>query len=214
MTGKPGLEVTKWVAFALMLADHANTFLLERRYPVLFLLGRLVFPLFALCLAEGLAGRGELRANDCLKRLLLWACIAQVPWAQFESSYGLDVLFTLAGGLAVWLSVAGGGSPWRRGLWSLLAVGAASFCEYGVAGVAFVTCALWWRETPSRWSLSAVWVAAALLYAPNHSWFALAAVPVFLALRHAGEVPRARHWFYPLYAGQFVAFAFLSWRLA
>lgn len=213
MTGKAGVEWAKWLGFALMLADHANSFLLDHRFPVLFVLGRLVFPLFAFALAEGLAGRGELRATDTFHRLLLWGLIAQVPWSQFESAYALNVMFTLAAGLALWICATGGGILWKRVLWAVAAAFLAVFCEYGVAGVGFVVAALWWRERPSHVSAAAVVAALACLVVPNHSWWALLGLPAFLGLRYLGELPRARHWFYPMYAAQFVAFGFLAWRL-
>lgn len=211
---RPGLEWAKWLGFVLMLADHANTFLLDHRVPALFVVGRLVFPLFALALAEGVAGRGELRANDVLKRLLFWACVSQVPWSYFESAYALNVMFTLAAGMAVWLAVAGTGSPWKRAAWVVLASFVSVFAEYGLAGVVFVACVLWWREAPtSRWAMLSAIFASLLLYVPNHSWVPLLGIPCFLSLRYLGELPRARHWFYPMYAGQFVLFAFLAWKI-
>lgn len=226
---KPGLEVTKWFAFALMVGDHVNAYLLDYSQPLLYLGGRLVFPLFALCLAEGLAGAGQLRAEGVLKRLILWACVAQVPWSRFEHADALNVLFALACGLGVYLAFVGNASPVRRVLLGVVGLSLSAACEYGIAGCAVVVAAMWWREELSahtwsdaapgwkRWQLRvAPWAVAAslaLLTPINITWFALLALPVFLALRYAGDVPRARHWFYGLYPAHLLVLAFVRSQL-
>ena len=88
-----GLEAAKWAAFAFMVCDHVNDYLLRDFVPILYLLGRLVFPMFALCLAFGLAGRGLLVLDGTIRRLLIWAFIAQVPWSMFPHSDTLNVIF-------------------------------------------------------------------------------------------------------------------------
>lgn len=211
MTGKPAVEWAKWLGFGLMLLDHANAFLLHYRLGWAFLLGRLVFPLFAFALAEGLAGKGELRAQDVLRRLSMWACISQVPWSLFDNNYALNVMWVLAAGLAVWVSIMSNGVLWKRCVWAVVAVFVSVFAEFGIAGLGVVVAACWWRERPSHYSLGAVVFALLTLYVPNHSFFAIAALPVFWALGHLAALPRARHWFYPLYAGQFLVFGFLAW---
>lgn len=213
MTGeaKPGLEAAKWLGFALMLADHVNTFFLDRKFVLVYLLGRLVFPLFALALADGLARGGEYRARGVARRLVLWGFIAQVPWAWVAADQGamLNVLFSLLCGLVAYLAVFGTGRVWVRVLVGIAAVSASVLCEYGIAGCVLVFGACWFRESDSWSSRAALLAGLLLLYPFNGTWFALAALPVFLLLRYVGELPRARHWFYGLYAGHFVVIAFL-----
>lgn len=61
----PGaLESLKWLALGLMVIDHLNAYLWAWRYPPLYALGRLTFPLFAFVLAYNLARPGNERAAD------------------------------------------------------------------------------------------------------------------------------------------------------
>lgn len=212
--GKPGVEAAKWLAFALMIGDHVNLYLLGGAYPVLYLLGRLVFPLFAFALAEGLAGGGELRAQGVLKRLVLWACIAQVPWSAFSHSVGLNVLFALAAGLCGYLAVFGGGALWKRALMGTLGIAVSVAAEFGIAGFCVVFFSMCRREKPDhRGYLVAYLLALAALYAVNKTWFALAVPLVIRGLQYIGELPRVRHLFYWMYPAHFVALAFARYAL-
>lgn len=210
---KGGLEAVKWIAFALMLGDHINTFLLDSRYPVLWLLGRLVFPLFALAMAEGLSQRGEGVAAGVSRRLFVWAALAQVPWAMFASAYLLNILFALWLGLVAFRAAYASGHVFRR-VAIIAACFLASFvAEYGVAGFWVVLAALWWREEGSRLGLYATVLAVAALYSVNATFFGLLAIPVFLALLRYASLPRVRHAFYALYPAQWLVLAFARWAI-
>lgn len=211
--GKPGIEAAKWLAFFLMVADHVNLYLLGFEYPVVYLLGRLVFPLFALALAEGLAQGGELRANDTLRRLVVWGCIAQVPWMSFKHEAVLNVLFDLAAGLAGYLAVFGSRALAVRAACLASGVLVAVLGEFGVAGFFTVLGALWWRERRDVPGLVAFCVGLTTLYVPNGTWFGLAALPAWWGLQYVGTLPRGRHWFYYFYPGHLVVLAFARWAL-
>lgn len=213
MTGeaKGGVEAAKWLGFALMVVDHANSYLLDFRYPVAFLLGRLVFPLFVLALAEGLARRGEVVASGTFRRLLLWGCIAQVPWSLLTGGSGLNVVFSLAFIVGANLAVFGTGAPLRRVLWGVGCTVGACLSEYGLAGLVFGLCAMWWRETGTRAGLVSCVGASALLYAVNGTWFGMLGIPVFVALNAWVELPRWRHAFYYLYPAHFLVLGFVRW---
>ena len=206
---KPGVEAAKWLAFALMVFEHVSVYLLPHPMPVAYLLGRLVFPLFAIALAEGMAGGGEFRTIETLKRLVMWSCVAQVPWSFFDHTSGLNVLFQLTSGLALYLAVfSRGGWSWRILLGvGALAVGCAS--EFGFAGLLVVFAALWWREERTATRQALVVFALACLYVPNGTHFALLALPVWWALEFVGTVPRVRHFFYYGYTGHLAVIAFL-----
>lgn len=213
MTSKPGVEPAKWLAFALMIGDHVNGYLLDYRYPAIYMLGRLVFPLFALALAEGLAGRGQLTLADTLKRLLIWGAISQVPWQFVTGAPGLNILFSLASGVALHLAIFGSISLPRRVLYGVGALAVAAASEYGIAGLAMVSTALWWRERPSIYSHTAFVVSLAALVAVNGTFFAVLAWPLWFALRHLGEWPRWRHLFYYLYPAHFLVIGFVRFAL-
>lgn len=215
MTGeKPGVEAAKWLAFALMIFEHVTVFLLGGVFPIAYLLGRLVFPLFALALGEGLAGGGEMRALEALKRLVLWACVAQVPWSYFDHDAGLNVLFQLASGLALYLAVYGRGwsMSWRT-LFAVTAVAVGFAAEFGFPGLVFSFAALWWRETRLPQASALVVFGLCCLYVPNGTHFALLALPLWWALEKLGTLPRVRHFFYYGYAGHLVVLAGLRWAL-
>lgn len=129
LMGAP-LDAIKAVAAALMLGDHVNTILLDGHAPLLWWLGRIAFPLFALVAALHLA-RGRPVAPYAAGLLLVGVptqivYAAAFPYGTTEAS----ILFTLAGGavLAAWLAEAG---PWRH-----LALGAGLLVALGAPGLA------------------------------------------------------------------------------
>ncbi|HTD72157.1 MAG TPA: TraX family protein [Steroidobacteraceae bacterium] len=208
-----GIEAAKWLGLVLMLGDHVNLYLLDSRYPVLYLLGRLVFPLFALALGFGLAGRGSLVLRDTIRRLFVWACIAQIPWAFFTHAPLLNVVFTLACGAVLYEAVFVRGWSFGRALLVVAAFLAGCAAEFGVAGLFVVFAALWFAERCNAGQWVVLVLAVVLLHAVNASFFAVLALPVFWVLYCHAEIPRIRHFFYPAYAGQFVLLAFLRYWL-
>lgn len=208
-----GLEVIKWGAFALMIGDHVNSHLLAGSVPALYLLGRLVFPLFALCLAEGLAHGGELRLWGSLRRLAVWGAVAQVPWSFFDHAVQLNVLFTLAAGLASYVGLVGKSAAWVR---VALVVGGfltSVFCEFSVVGWAVVLAALLWRERMNAVTLAGAVFTVGALYAVNGTHFALLALPLFHFGLGGPPLPRWRHGFYYLYPAHFALLIVARWWL-
>lgn len=228
MTGEPnrGVECAKWVAFALMVLDHVTIFVTDDRPAWAYLLGRLVFPMFALALAYGLARGGELTFEAASKRLLIWALVAQLPYSFVVPGVHLNVLFTLWAATFLYQSFR-----WNR--WNLarvvLAAGAvlaSSVVEFGVVGVLCVVCAIgaaralprlderkelvaaWWKQ-PRGWWLVGFWFTLACLHAVNGTPAALAGPLVFWACVKWGDIPRVKHAFYWLYPAQWVAVAAL-----
>lgn len=210
----PGLEAAKWLAFLLMIGDHVNTHVLDGAYPILYLLGRLVFPLFAFALAAGVAEKGEAVLVSTINRLLVWACVAQVPWSYFSHPVSLNVIFTLAFGLMAYSALVVKAWNWKRGVLYVVAAAASlgSASEFGLIGVLLVASCAWAADQKSR---IAFCIAAALLLAlgvVNHTWTAILAVPAFIACVRLWEVPRVRHVFYWLYPAHFAVLA--AWRVA
>lgn len=93
----------KIVAYLTMFVDHIGLLFFPDD-DFLRIIGRISFPLFAFLIAEGfLKTRNQ---SYYLQRLLIFGCIAQVPYMWFQFTVGseimkLNILFTLAFGLAL-----------------------------------------------------------------------------------------------------------------
>ena len=92
----------KLIAITCMVIDHVGLLFFPQ---ILWfrVVGRLAFPLFAWCIANG--AYYSKNRNTYLKRLFLFALVAQIPFILMSrlvdpSFWGLDVLFTLFLGLA------------------------------------------------------------------------------------------------------------------
>ena len=70
-------EALKWAAAILMVLDHVNAHLLGASHPVLYALGRLAFPLFAVVLAPNLATADRAALRRVLGRLGVFGLAAQ-----------------------------------------------------------------------------------------------------------------------------------------
>lgn len=218
-TDTPGLEAIKWLAFLLMVGDHLARYALPGLGPVPWLLGRLVFPLFAIALGVGVSRRRDL--HELAGRLVLWGCVAQgatlVAVPQFHQ---LNVLFTFAAGVALVQLARARGRALIARIAGAVAIGVASvLVEYGTVGVLLVACAVWagaehaTGEGRARaWSKVALFLAVALLWPINQTPTALLALPVAWALlRWPIELPRFRRLFYRGYAAQWLLVAFVAW---
>jgi len=84
-----------------MVIDHVG-WLFFPQLPILNIIGRLSFPLFAFLIAEG--GTKTKDIYGYIRRLLLFGVISQLPYSYISYLVGndyreLNILFTLAGGL-------------------------------------------------------------------------------------------------------------------
>lgn len=218
-TDTPGLEAIKWLAFALMVLDHVARYAVPGLGPVPWLLGRLVFPLFAIALGVGLSRRQDLR--DVATRLALWGCIAQgAMLVAVPRGVELNVLFTFAAGVGVvQLARARGRSIALRALAISGIVVASCLVEYGPIGVAVVASAIWAAHRHAQggrhWlSVGALAFSVLCLWPINATPMAVLALPVAWALlRWPIALPRYRRLFYRGYAAQWVAVAALGWWL-
>ncbi|HEX6362629.1 MAG TPA: TraX family protein [Albitalea sp.] len=197
------LEAIKWLALALMVLDHVNTFLYDRTLPGAFQAGRLVFPLFAFVLGCNLARPGAFERGvhgRVVARLALFAVLATpAHWALVGRWWPLNILVTL---LAATLTVYG---LERRDAWGVVLAGAAFLAgglvgDYFYPGVAMAVAAWAYCRRPRLPRLLA-WVAAtASLATVNFNFWALAALPLLWIGRHADlRVPRLRWFFYAVY---------------
>lgn len=206
------LEAIKWTALVLMLVEHVFYFVLERMPVSVMLVGRSVFPLFAMALAVGVSG---IPAADreawgrLLVRLLAWGIVAAAAGSLVRDALPANVLFTLALGLFVDIA-------WRSGHWSRwFSVGAALLLgfavEYGPCGVAAVALLCGWaRDQGSRGGLVQLGLAIGLICVANGNIFAVFAPLIAWALdRGELAIPRVPRFFYWAYAGQWPVFALL-----
>jgi hypothetical protein len=135
------LDAVKVWAAVLMVTDHVTSMWFDRRYPLLDMLGRGSFPLFAYASAIAIDRAQDPAAQvRSVGRLLLLAALVEPisRWCRPPVA-GVNVLFTLGVGMA--LAAAW---PSFDGRWRAAAVAAAVACtaflvpmEFSVAGALF-----------------------------------------------------------------------------
>jgi hypothetical protein len=108
-----GGDILKVVALLTMVVDHSAALLEGPQW--LRMVGRVSLPVFALLVGYH-CGRSSNRAAY-LRRMLIWAVIAEIPFYLAFGRLG-NVLFTFAGGIAVVMYCMSG---WRGGV--VVAVG-------------------------------------------------------------------------------------------
>lgn len=187
----------KLVALALMVLDHVDWGLFGSSLGIHDTIGRAVFPLFALTLGRSviLGPPGHL-LRVVAPRMALVGAVASLAYVPLFGVYPLNVMFTLAAGVAM---VA----LWRMG-WGLVAVAvfvsAGALVDYQWFGLACIAVAAWtfsWPRLPVGGLLA---VMAVLLLPVNGSLWALLAVPLFaLASVFDGPAPRLKWLFYAAY---------------
>ena len=135
------LDAVKVWAAALMVTDHVAAMWYERRYPLLDMLGRGSFPLFAYASAIAIdRARDPAAQVRSVGRLLLLAVLVEPisRWCRPPDA-GVNVLFTLGVGMALaaaWSSFDG----WWRAAVVAAGVACTAFSvpmEFGVAGALF-----------------------------------------------------------------------------
>lgn len=197
------LEALKWLALALMLLDHVNTFLYGRTLPGAYQAGRWVAPVFGFVLAYNLARPGALAAGvhlRVMRRLALFGLLATPPFmALVGNPWPLNILFLLLAATGTIYGLERGGPAGLAIAGAFFVVGGL-LAEYFYPGVAMVVTAWAWCREPNARHLVAWTVAVASLWLLNLNFWALAALPTILLLRHVDlRVPRVRWVFYAFY---------------
>lgn len=95
------LELLKLIALFFMVLDHTNHYLYGYKYPIMFNLGRISFPIFAFCFSIALAKRDSNNLNKIIIRLVLFSLISSIPYFLLNIKwypYGLpvNILFMFA----------------------------------------------------------------------------------------------------------------------
>ena len=201
--GDGTIEALKWLALALMVLDHVNTFLYQRSLPGAFQAGRVVFPIFAFVLACNLARPDALQRGvhrRVMARLALFAVLATpAHWMLVGHWWPLNILVTLlAGTIVVWGLERGDAAGGACAVAAFVVGGLVG--DYLYPGVAMTVAAWSYCRQPSPGKLMLWIVFTASLVMVNFNLWALAAVPVILlATRVELRVPRLRWLFYALY---------------
>jgi TraX protein len=200
------LGAAKWLALLLMVVDHVNTYLLGASQPWMGALGRISMPLFALVLGCNLARPGLLESGGhwrMSRRLALGAALATPPVLALNPLLGgwwpLNMMVTLL------VAVVGIGLLHRGDRQSVLLgcgvmVWGGALGEYAWPAVGLCAAAWAYQRQPGLRPACAFLVCLALLHPANGNSWALAAVPVLLALRQwTTQLPRAQWAFYAFY---------------
>jgi hypothetical protein len=204
------LEVVKYAALGAMLASHVAQYAYGVDGGWAHVVGRLAFPMFTAALALGCVSEDALRRT--MWRLVGWGVVAQVGSVLVRGPLPLNVLFTFALGVVLYVGVARNSlGAWVSAAAALL-IGMA--CEFGFVGVALVAVALAAGRTFERYTGAPRYIAAlavvgmlCALCAFNGDGWALLAVPVLFGLALFEGLPRVRHLFYVVYAAQWFALA-------
>lgn len=207
------LEALKWFAFALMVIDHVNKYLLNWSVPAMFAAGRLAMPIFAICLAYNLARPGTLSAGAygrTMRRLAIGAAIATAPFIALGKLllagwWPLNILATLLVATAVMYLLHAGGGP-RRFLAAAVFLVGGALVEFWWPAIALAVAAHAYFRSPSRTALGFVIASMAALSLVNGTWWAFAGIAVVLvATRVQLRVPRLQRCFYAAYPAHLAA---------
>lgn len=200
--------VVKLVALGLMVLDHLDWGLFESALGIHDTIGRAVFPLFALTLGRSaiLGPPGHL-LRVVAPRMALVGAVASVAYVPLFGVYPLNVMFTLAAGVAMVALLRMG---WGFVAGVVFAVGGA-LVDYQWFGLACIAVAAW-AFARSRLPVAGVLAVMALLLVPvNGSLWALLAVPLFaLASMFNGPAPRLKWLFYAAYPWHLALLALAS----
>lgn len=205
------VELCKWVAFVLMLGDHADAYVFQDAYEGVWLwLGPMVFPLFVLSLAWSVRGASADKLVDIALRCFGWFAAAELvaffvkpEWNQF------NVLLTICAGTFVAHAIEARGHWWPVHV--VIAFAAALFAEFSFVGVAFVASSIYAaRHERSDIALFTMAMGCLGLWAFNQSPAALFGMALwFVLVRVPWQLPRVRGLFYHGYVAQWPALAVL-----
>lgn len=199
------IEFLKWLAFALMINAHWFRHVLGGTDGWPIDLGRVCFPIFALCVAVPLARDVQARGARVAFSLFWLALAAQVVAQPMRAGPSLNVLFQfLAAG--AWLG-AGGMEAWSRWCVRALALFVGFLAEFSWPGLALIVCL---TRAYERQSLA--WAGAALVafclsqWLEQNPWgFAVFFVVPLVAWTRIG-VRQFRGLFPRMYAAQYCVF--------
>lgn len=203
------IEFLKWLAFAAMIADHINVYLFDKDFPILFELGRLAMPIFAIVLGYNLARPGIYQNNAywrVIRRLFLTGIVSVPIILALRDNIGLtdmlplNIMFMLLVATLFCFLWEGGES--RDLILAGLLIGSSGFfVEYYWPGIVLCV-SIWAYFRYGNWFtlLSLALPSLGLICLLNGNLWALVAIPIFiLASQIVIKFPRFQHVFYYLY---------------
>lgn len=210
------LQALKWLALALMVLDHANTYLADGAHRWAYEAGRMCLPLFAVVLAYNLARPKEDSSHykRMLVRMVLAGLVASpaLAWLQQGSLQQLNVMFSLAVCTGVVWSLQRGGTGSLFGL----AIGLllATQCEGGVP-LLLIVAGLWMTFTGRSVLLARISLMGgiSMLAFINQSVATIAPLLLLPFWQHLPKIktmPRMKHLFYLFYPAHLYALAGIS----
>jgi len=196
------LEALKWVGLLLMTGDHVNKYLLHDSIPALYVLGRMVMPLFGFVLMFNLTRPGALESFmhlRVMKRLAIFALLATPAFVHLVGWWPLNILATLSlATLIVWLLERDGWAARCLALIAFLVGGAV--VEFWWP--ALLCCLASWAflRRPDGLRMLLLALAMASLTAINGNFAAVAALLLIWGARRVEiPLPRSRWVFYSFY---------------
>lgn len=202
----------KTIAMVFMLIDHVAYVMLERGIGlggnlymidrVMRSMGRIAFPIFCFTIVEGFQRTSN--AGAYLKRLIIFACISEIPFdlafrgAAFDMSFQ-NVFWTLAFGLAalmIYSDVFMAG--WKKALGLLVCfyVPYLFHTDYSIYGVLTIFLMYIFRKEPIKMCMAGYIVL--LLQSSTEVWavFGFVLILLYNGQRGRGN-KRFYYWFYP-----------------
>lgn len=210
------LEALKWLGLILMALDHVNKYLLGGAWPVLYMLGRLVMPIFGFVLAYNLARPRALESGvhaRVMKRLFIFGALATPSFVGLVGWWPLNILFMLLLATAlIWLLEQ---DRWLARLAAaVLFLFAGAFVEFWWFGVAYCVAAWTFCRHPSVGRALLLCLVTLSLFVVNRNLGALAAMPLLWTASHVEISRRRSRWlYYASYPGHLaLIYLTLQWR--
>lgn len=221
------------IAIIAMVIDHIGLFFFPQ-FPILRIIGRLSFPLFAWLIANG--ARYTKNRERYLKRLFILACVSQLPFTLANNALGysywfFNVVFTLCLGLVVILTIQKTTDVRWHILMTVIAcvVAYGINSDYGIVGVLSVVCFYIFFNSPRHLVISqTVVVSLAIIWdvfmrgnyheltainVHTFSEFISLIALVFIYLYNKKEGIKAKYLFYIFYPVQYVVIYLLQLKL-
>lgn len=206
------LEGLKWLALALMTADHVNKYLFAETLTGVYELGRLALPVFGFVLAYNLA-RPSALTSGAYQRTMTRLAIYGVAATPFFILLGgllfgwwpLNIMFMLLIATGALYLAQQSSKAHKIGGLAVFIVGGA-FVEFWWFGICLCICANWYCRTTSRRALLAWTLAAISLTVINGNLWAVVSIPLILWLtRFNMKVPKFKTIFYAYYPAHLAA---------